>query len=355
MTKKILVVGSQGYLGSRLTDYLQECGYLCSGVDTGFFKYGVLYHPKPVPMLDKNAHTLSERDLEHFHVVIQLAGVSNDAFGNLKDEVIYQPTRDYAVQIASMCKNLGVRYIFPSSCSVYGIGKNILDEDGPTDPQTSYSSNKLQVEHDLALLADESFSPIALRLATVFGMSPRIRFDVVINMLCGMAVAQNRIILNSDGKAWRPHLDIEEVCEAFRCCIEWDYKAGKLLVLNVGRNDNNMKIIDAALTIQSMVQGCSLKFLDKSPEEQGDNLVKDNKVQDGVDKRTYQVLFDKIHDGLPGFRAKWDMENGILRLITELQRLELDEIKFKQREFYRLQQLEHLYTTGQIDQSLNIK
>ena len=116
-----------------------------------------------------------------------------------------------------------------------------------------------------------------------------------------------------------------------------------------------MKIIDAALTIQSMVQGCSLKFLDKSPEEQGDNLVKDNKVQDGVDKRTYQVLFDKIHDGLPGFRAKWDMENGILRLITELQRLELDEIKFKQREFYRLQQLEHLYTTGLIDQSLNIK
>jgi nucleoside-diphosphate-sugar epimerase len=155
-----------------------------------------------------------------------------------------------------MCKKLGIRYIFPSSCSLYGIGEVALDEESPTNPQTPYSLNKLQIEQDLAALADKTFSPIALRLATVFGISPRIRFDVVINMLCGMAVAQKQVVLNSDGQAWRPHLEIQDACEAFRCCIEWNYQDGKLMVLNVGRNDNNWKILDVARLIKSKVNGC---------------------------------------------------------------------------------------------------
>ena len=144
------------------------------------------------------------------------------------------------------------------------------DEDAPTHPQTPYSFNKLQIEQDLAEMADSSFSPIALRLATVFGSSPRIRFDVIINMLCGMAITQNQVVLNSDGQAWRPHLDIEDACEAFRCCIEWDYQEGKLLVLNVGRNDNNWNILEIARLIQSKVTGCELKFLGRLPENVAD-------------------------------------------------------------------------------------
>ena len=144
--KKILIVGSQGYLGTRLTDYLQEHGYPCVGVDAGFFKHGVLYEPLSVPMLAKEARDLEEEDLKEFDVVFLLAGISNDPFGNIEPETIYNPTRDYALKIARICKKLGIRYIFPSSCSVYGVAQGTLDENGPTNPKTPYSLNKLQIE-----------------------------------------------------------------------------------------------------------------------------------------------------------------------------------------------------------------
>ena len=347
MIKKILIIGSQGYLGSRMTDYFQELGYSVTGSDVGFFQYGVLQHPKPVRNLGKAAQEITAEDINGHDVVIQLAGISNDPFGNLDPSKIYDPTRDYALQIAKHCKKLGVRYLFPSSCSVYGIGEEQLNENGPTNPQTGYSLNKLHIEQGLAELAGPDFSPIALRLATVFGCSPRIRFDVVINMLSGMAVSQGKVILNSNGQAWRPHLYIEDVCEAFRCCVEWDYDGEELLVLNVGRNDNNWRIIDIAKKIQQEIEGSTLQFLSKKSTEQ-DELVKDRKIQDGVDKRTDQVNFDRIHQLLPGFHAQWSVERGIERLIQDLRNWKLDEVKFKQRDFYRLQQVDYLYVTKQI-------
>ena len=344
--KKILIIGSQGYLGSRLTDYFQGLGYDCTGTDTGFFQYGVIYQPHPVRFLGKAAQEITREDIQGHDVVIQLAGISNDPFGNLEPARIYDPTRDYALHIAKLCKELGVRYLFPSSCSVYGIGEGALDEDGPTNPQTPYSVNKLQIEQGLKEIADRNFSPIALRLATVFGCSPRPRFDVVINMLCGMAVTQSKVVLNSNGQAWRPHLYIEDVCETFRCCVDWNYDGGELLVLNVGRNDNNWRIIDVARHIQASLEDCDLEFLNQTPETK-DELVKDRKIQDGVDKRTYQVNFDRIHQLLPGFESKWGVQKGVEQLLQDLQHWRLDDTKFKQREFYRLQQLEHLYSTGQ--------
>jgi|APSaa5957512535_1039671.scaffolds.fasta_scaffold02523_9 nucleoside-diphosphate-sugar epimerase len=352
--KKILIIGSQGYLGSSLTDYLQERGYYCVGVDIGFFQYGVLHSPKKVPVIDKEARTITEEDINKFDVVLMLAGISNDPFGNLSYEEVYDPTRDYAIKVAKMCKKLGVRYIFPSSCSVYGDGGDgsQLDESAPTNPLTPYAVNKLQIEQDLTKLADKTFSPIALRFGTVFGVSPRVRFDVVINMLCGMAVAEKKVILNSDGQAWRPHIYIDDVCESFRCSIDWDYSQGELMIFNVGRNDANFKIIDIAKIIQLEVDGCELQLLSQSSIDDLDDLVKDRKVQDGVDKRTYRVCFDKIHETLPGFEASWTVEKGIKRLVQDLVRWKLNQTKFKQREFYRLQHLEHLYKTGQIDEKL---
>ena len=353
MHEKILIIGNQGYLGSRLSDYLQENGYSCTGADTGFFQYGVLYRPKPINMLAKEARTINKKDIEGFDVVILLAGISNDPFGDLDPRLIYDPTREYALRIAKICKNLGVRFIFPSSCSVYGIGSGRCDEMNKPNPQTLYSRNKLEIEEDLARLADESFSPIALRLATVFGPSPRMRFDVVINMLCGMALTTNKIVLNSNGQAWRPHLYIEDACQAFHCCIAYKYTGGKLLILNVGDDDNNWKIIDIAKTIQSFVDGCDLKFLGEIEEKIDNKLFKDKKIDDGVDKRTYQVSFKLIHEILPSFKASWDVKRGIKELIQALKFWHLDEIKFKQLDFYRLQQLDFLYKTNQIDQNLN--
>jgi nucleoside-diphosphate-sugar epimerase len=350
--KKVLIIGSQGYLGSRLTDFLGEKGYQCVGADIGFFRNGVIYELAYLPIINKEARTIDEHDVEGFDVVIMLAGISNDPFGNLSTEVIYDPTRVYALRIAKICKKLGVRFIFPSSCSVYGIADGMLDEKGTTNPQTPYSLNKLQIEQDLATISDNGFSPIALRLATVFGLSPRIRFDVVINMLCGMAVTQKKVILNSDGQAWRPHVHIEDVCEAFRCCIEWKTPEEGLKIMNVGRNDNNVRIIDVAKTIIDCIPGSELQFLSAKKLTAEDELVVDKKINDGVDSRTYQVNFDKVHEQLPGFTAKWDIQKGVSQLVNDLQRLQLDENKFKQRDFYRLQQINHLYVTKQINGEL---
>lgn len=348
--KKILIIGNQGYLGSRLTDYLLNEGYEVAGSDMGFFKKAIIYEPQNVTMLKCEARNIEETDIIGYDVLILLAGISNDPFGNLTTELIYDPTRLYAKKIALLCKKNKIKFIFPSSCSVYGLGAEYaIDETGPTTPQTPYSLNKLQIENDLKSISDNSFSPIALRLATVYGMSPRIRFDLVINMLCGMAITEKQIKLNSNGLAWRPHLYIDDVCEAFRCCIEWDYDGGELMILNVGHEMNNKRIIDVAEII-SKLTNTQVEFL-KSNHEESD-LFKDSKINNGVDNRNYQVNFDKITNTLPGFKIKWSVEDGISQLIKDLKLNNLTSIQFKTRNFYRLQQLAYLFEKDKIDSNL---
>jgi nucleoside-diphosphate-sugar epimerase len=349
--KKVLIIGNQGYLGSRLSDYLTQLGYNVTGSDVGFFKEGKMYKPKEVKMLNKEARNIEESDIVGHDVLILLAGISNDPFGNLTTELIYDPTRQYAKRIALICKKNKIKFIFPSSCSVYGLGADYaLDETGPTTPQTPYSLNKLQIEEDLKLISDKSFSPIALRLATVYGMSPRIRFDLVINMLCGMAITEKKIKLNSNGLAWRPHLYIDDVCEAFKCCIEWDYNGGELMILNVGHEMNNKRIIDVAEII-SKLTNIQVEFLNSNNEET--DLFKDSKINNGVDNRNYQVNFDKIENTLPGFKIKWSVEKGIEQLTKDLIHYQISSGIFKKRDFYRLQQLAYLFANKHIDSNLN--
>lgn len=352
--KKILVIGNQGYIGSRLTEYLIERGYQCNGIDTGFFKEGMLKKLGSEITINKDARLITKKDIKGYEVVILLAGISNDPFGHMTSEQIYNPTRDYALNIAKICKELGIKFIYPSSCSVYGASSlgGLLDEESPTNPQTPYSLNKIQVEEGLAKIADYNFSPIALRLGTVYGMSPRIRFDVVINMLCGMALSSKKITLNSNGQAWRPHLHIDDACEAFRCCIDWNNKSNHLVVLNVGRNEDNYKVIDIAKTIHSNVTGSKLTFLGGNASDKENEFIKDRKIQDGVDTRTYKVSFDKISTVLPGFKCNWNVDKGIKSLLKSLQDFKLNKDMFNQKEFYRLQQIEFLHKQNIIDDNL---
>jgi nucleoside-diphosphate-sugar epimerase len=352
MMKKILISGSLGYLGSVLTHSLTESGFDCIGYDPGFFKDTLLYPEYPSNTVFRDARQITEADLKNIDVVVHLAGISNDPVGKLDPALVYDPTRIYAFEIAKMCKKLGVRFIFASSCSIYGLGQDeLLTEESEIFPQTGYSLNKLQVEQDLRTLADKDFSPIALRFATVFGHSPRIRFDVVINMLTGMAVANKTIVLNSDGKAWRPNLHIHDVCNAVRCSIEYDYKGGELLVLNVGADENNLQVIDIAKIIQRSIPGCELKFLNENPELDKEGLIRDRKVK-GEDTRTYKVSFEKITKELPGFKCEWNVERGVKDMADKLKDLNLDLATFKSRGFYRLQQLEYLYENGFISDDL---
>jgi nucleoside-diphosphate-sugar epimerase len=353
MAKKILIVGSQGYLGSHLIGYLSSRGYQCKGIDTGFFSNGILRDIYSEDVVNKDARAIVKDDLNGFDVLILLAGISNDPFGRLSADQIYNPSRDYALSIATICKEMGIKFIYPSSCSVYGAAADgFLSEDSPTNPQTPYSINKLQVEEGLLALSDQNFVPIALRFGTVYGISPRIRFDVVINMLCGLALTSQKVTLNSNGQAWRPHLHIDDACESFRCCIDWEADSNKLVTLNVGRNEDNFKIIDIAKIIHSNVAGSELNYLDSNQQNLENELIKDRKIQDGVDTRSYKVSFEKIHKTLPKFACHWSVEKGIIDLLNNLRILNLDKEIFNKREFYRLQQIEHLHKTNQIDDNL---
>lgn len=351
--KQILVTGSLGYLGSVLTTNLAENGYDCIGYDTGFFKDCHLYPSPPTNTVIRDARNISEADLKNVDVVVHLAGISNDPMGKLDAGRIYDPTRAYSLAIAKLCKKLGIRFIFASSCSVYGVGGDeLLTEQSPTHPQTYYSLNKLQIEDDLRVMSDRDFSPIALRFATAFGSSPRHRFDVVINMLTGMAVANRTIVLNSNGLSWRPNVHVLDICQSVRQAIDLDHHSGDLLVLNVGDDANNLQVIDIAKIIQQAVPGCELKFLAENPELDKEGLIRDRKIKEGGDTRTYKVSFGKIRKVIPNFKCEWSVESGVKEMVARFEECHLDMAFFKRKGFYRLQELERLYETGLISDDL---
>jgi nucleoside-diphosphate-sugar epimerase len=351
--KKVLVTGSLGYLGSVLTGYLEERGFECIGYDTGFFRDCLISEAPKIGTVLKDARDIEAGDLAGINAVVHLAGISNDPFGNLDAAKVYDPTRAYSLRLARLCKYAGVKFIFASSCSVYGIGQGgLCDEESPTLPQTPYSLNKLQIEQDLQSISDRSFSPVALRFATAFGMSPRLRFDLVTNMLTGMALTTGKIVLNSDGTPWRPNVHVLDICESIKRAIEFDHHAGKLLVLNVGDEENNLQVIAIARAVQSQVHGCELKFLKENPDLDKEGLVKDRKVKGGVDTRTYQVSFARVRETFAGFKCAWSVAAGIKDMVVKLRGLGFSEGQFKNRGYYRLQQVEHLYQNGFLSDDL---
>jgi nucleoside-diphosphate-sugar epimerase len=351
--KKVMVTGSLGYLGSVLTNYLNESGFHVVGYDVGFFKSALLYPATPTETIFRDARKITEKDLINIDAVVHFAGISNDPVGKLDAALVYDPTRAYTLHIAKMCKKMGIKFIFASSCSVYGLGEEeFLTESSTTHPQTFYSLNKLQIEGDLQSISDKDFSPIALRFATVFGLSPRIRFDVVINMLTGMAVSNRSIVLNSNGLSWRPSLHILDACQAIRCAIELDYRAGELLILNVGDDDDNLQVLEIAKIIQKVVPSCELKFLSDNPELDKEGLIRDRKIKDGGDTRTYKVSFAKIKKIMPHFKCEWNVERGVKDMVELFENLPLSSAIFKSRGFYRLQQLEDLHSGGYVSDEL---
>lgn len=354
--QRVLITGSQGYIGSVLTSFLEEHGHQCIGYDTGFFRDSLLYAPSQSDSntVFRDARDITSDDLDGIDALVHLAGISNDPLGKLNASQVYDPTRAYSRAIATKCKQRGVRFIFASSCSVYGVGgEDLLTESSNVSPQTGYSLNKLQIEQDLQDISDKTFSPIALRFATVFGSSPRIRFDVVVNMLTGMAVSSNTVVMNSDGTPWRPNLHILDACEAVRRAVECDYRGGELLVLNVGDEANNLQVIQIARTIAGTIPGSGIRFLTDSPDLDKEGLIRDRKVKQGVDTRTYRVSFERVRKVFQGFRCGWSVERGVSEMVARFRQLGFDDDVFKRRGFYRLQQLEHLHDNGFLSDDLH--
>jgi nucleoside-diphosphate-sugar epimerase len=354
--KKILITGSKGYIGSFLTSYLKKKNYKVLGIDIGFFRNCYLYKDKKKQeTIYKDVRNITESDLKNIDVIVHLAGISNDPLNTLSSKTVYDPTRKYTFELAQKAKKLGIKFIFASSCSVYGATNNklLLNEDSHPNPQTGYSLNKLQIEKDLEKLANKNFFPICLRFATIFGVSNRIRFDVVINMLVGMAITTKKIILNSNGMAWRPNLYIEDACSAIEQAIKYKKRKNdhKLLILNIGRNDNNLRVIDIAKKIKNAVKNSKIIFLNKYKDLNA-NLITDRKIKNGRDTRTYKVSFDKMEKKFTNYRCRHTIKQGVEKMIKELIKLKLNKKIFYNKKFYRLQYFEYLHKRKLVDNSL---
>ena len=349
MSKKVIITGGLGYLGTVLAPWLRERGYDCTVYDAGFFKDCLAYPYDDQGVVFKDARDISEKDLEGASAVVHFAGISNDPVGNLSPGMVYDPTRQYARQIAIHCKNLGVRFVFASSCSIYGIASEaIVSEDSKPNPQTGYSLNKLQVEEDLAEIAGPGFHPIALRFATAFGMSARVRLELYIPMMVAMALVKKEIVLNSDGQAWRPNVHVEDICEAVTRAIEHEGQRGKLLILNVGENDQNHKVIDVAHTIAAQIKGTKVNFLSQSKAAAEElELFRDRKLKNaGADTRSYRVNFDRVHQIFQGFKCKWTVDAGIDQLAKAMREIKFSDRDLKNINYYRLQKMEFLWKSG---------
>ncbi len=334
---RALVTGTEGYLGCLLVPTLVAEGHEVIGLDTGYYKNGWLYNglSSSPRTLIKDMRDLTSDDLDGVDAVVAMAELSNDPTGDLVGPITYDINHKGSVHVAKVAKEAGVeRFVYMSSCSVYGVADGEVDETSPTDPQTAYAECKALTEADLQELADDSFHPTALRNATAFGASPRQRFDIVLNNLAGLAWVEKEIAMTSDGSPWRPMVHALDIAKAIRMVLAAPVDRVHAEVYNVGSNDNNYTVRQIAETVAQEFPGCALSF--GSPS---------------ADNRSYRVNFDKIYGAL-GFGCDWDLARGARQLHEVFEAIDLDAETFYGRGHTRLKQIQYLLETGQVDPQL---
>jgi len=337
---KLLVTGVEGYIGCVLAPYLQARGHEIVGLDTGYYRDGWLFSDRGlVPtfprFINKDIREIDAKDLEGIDAVVHLAELSNDPLGENNPELTFQINHLASLRLAELAKAAGAkRFVYMSSCSVYGVasGSEPMTETSPTNPQTAYAKCKTLVERDVQKIASADFSPTFMRNATAYGASPRQRFDVVLNNLCGIAATTGKIAMTSDGTPWRPLVHILDICEAIACVLAAPRDAIHNEIFNVGHDADNYQVREIAEIVASVYPGCELSF-----------------GQNGADNRSYKVSFAKIHSKLPGFKCSWDARKGAKQLHDVFQRIGMDKSTFEAKPFTRLKQLKYLTETGQVD------
>ncbi|MDO5698698.1 MAG: SDR family oxidoreductase [Dermatophilus congolensis] len=334
---KILVTGTEGYLGYLLAPLLMEDGHEVVGLDTGFYENGFLYNDRSTRpyTLTKDMRDLTVEDLKGFDAVVAMAELSNDPVGDLVGPLTFDINHKGSVHVAKVAKEAGVeRFVYMSSCSVYGVADGEVDETSEVNPQTAYGECKYLTEQDLWKMADENFHPTAMRNATAFGASPRQRFDIVLNNLSGLAWVEKNIAMTSDGTPWRPMVHALDICKSIRLALAAPIEKVSGQAFNVGSYDNNYTVKQIAETVAAEFPGCQLSF---GPP--------------GQDNRSYKVKFDKIEETL-GFSCDWNLADGAKQLHAVFKAIDLDADTFYGRGHTRLKQIKHLVETGQVDAQL---
>ena len=292
---RVLVTGEKGYIGTVLTSMLVEAGHDVTGLDTDLFERCTFGAPIPrIPSICKDVRDAVLSDLHRgFDAVVALGrALPNDPLGNLNSELTYEINYQSTVRIAKLAKQAGVkRFLFSSSCSTYGSADdNILNEEAAFNPVTPYGHSKVLSERDVAALADSTFSPTFLRNATAYGVSPRLRFDLVLNNLVAWAFTTGRVLIKCDGSPWRPLVHVEDICRSFLATLEAPRDIVHNRAFNVGRNTENYRIRELADIVKEIVPGCSIEYAAGA----------------GPDKRCYRVDFSLIEKTLPNFQPRWN-------------------------------------------------
>jgi nucleoside-diphosphate-sugar epimerase len=333
---RILITGCDGYLGSLLSPALLKLGHEVVGLDTGYYKERLLYHSgdSSPQVFVKDLRQVEVSDLEGFDAIVHMAELSNDPAGQLAPHITYEINHKGSVRLAELARKAGVqRFVYMSSCSVYGVSDgDFVTEESPVNPQTAYGICKTLVERDVRALADAQFAPTFMRNATAYGASPRMRFDIVLNNLAGLAWTTKEIRMTSDGTPWRPIVHGLDICQAIIAALDAPLEAVANEVFNVGDTAHNYRVKEIAEIVGEVFPRCTVSFGAPSP-----------------DNRSYRVSFEKIGRHLPNFKSRWDARRGAEQLLALFRRVDMTEEVFQYRAFTRLKQLEYLIRTNQID------
>ncbi len=339
---RILVTGHLGYLGVEMTSVLCGLGHEVVGLDTDLFaECDFLAPADPIPNLDVDLRDVTADDLVGFDAVIHLAALSNDPLSDLNPSLTYEINRDGSVRLAQAAKAAGVRrFIFSSSCSLYGKGgDHELDEAAAFNPVTPYGESKVQVEHALSELADDDFSPVYLRNATAYGLSRRLRADVVVNNLVGHATTSGKVMMQSDGSPWRPLVHVLDIAHAFAQALVAPRDVIHNQAFNVGRVGENYRVRDVANLVADIVPECAVSFAAGA----------------APDIRDYRVDFSKIERELPGYQPQWTVRRGIEQLWAAYSDGGMTPELFAGPKYFRIRTVKNLIEQGKVDTELRRK
>lgn len=336
---RVLVTGHKGYIGTALVPMLLDNGHDVLGLDTDLYR-ACTYTGS---MVDVPSLVVDVREIEPQHVqgcdaVIHLAALSNDPLGSLNPRITREINEQASVRLARLSRDAGSRrFLFASSCSVYGAaGSDFVAEQSPFRPVTPYGESKANVEKKVRQLASARFSPTFLRASTAYGVSPRIRFDLVLNNLTAWAVTTRKIVLKSDGTPWRPLVHVEDIARAYLAILESPRQHVHNRSFNVGTTAENYQIRDLADIVKNVVPNCQIEYADNA----------------GPDTRCYRVDCNEIARTIPGFKPQWTARRGAIQLFDTLTRVGLSSETFEGSQFSRIAHIRHLMAVGDLDENL---